>query len=236
RFYPAGGAALLALTFGDAKGAALSLDQWNKLKAEYPDRYRLLQESGMSVPGMGVAVSSKVDAGTVERLRAALLNPGSELSTALAAARLTDLQPANAAMYQQVAQLGYFTPKRLDGVRLVNFAQVQQLMKQGVPLIDDRAEAEYLEGHIAGALSIPYQERSDKTVDFDPKQDSFDLLRRFPDKSKPFIIACNGPECWKSYKGAVFARRHGYKTIYWYREGYPDWVKHGGPVRKGAQP
>ncbi len=236
RFYKEGGAALLALTFGNAAGAALSPAQWATLNKQYPGRYRMLFESTLQVPGMGVAISSKVPEDVRSRLAEALLSPSPELAQALAHAGLAGLQPVGSKSYSAVAELGYFTPKSLDGARTVDFAQVKQLMAQGVPLIDDRAQAEYLEGHIAGAVSVPYVERSDKNIGFDASKDQFDLLARFPDKSKPIIIACNGPECWKSYKGVVFALRHGYKTVYWYREGYPDWVKNGGPVHKGAQP
>lgn len=231
-FYKSGGAALLALTFGNAAGAALTPAQWRSLQSQYPDRYRLLTLSTLQVPGMGVALSTKLPDAVRARLTQALLSPDADLQQALQRAGLQGLEPVTAQQYAAVAELGYVTPRHLDGVKVVDFAQVRQLMAQGVTLIDDRASTEYAEGHIAGAVSVPYIEHSAKNVDFDASKDRFDLLARFPDKSKPLIIACNGPECWKSYKGAVFAVKHGYKTIYWYRGGYPDWVKNGGPVSK----
>jgi|YelNatPaOPRAMG01_1025707.scaffolds.fasta_scaffold07609_7 ABC-type phosphate/phosphonate transport system substrate-binding protein/rhodanese-related sulfurtransferase len=231
-FYKEGGAALLALTFGNAAGAALSPAQWESLKKQYPGRYRLLLESTLQVPGMGVALSNKLPEDVRTKLAQALLSPDADLAQALGQAGLQGLQPIAAQNYAAVAELGYFTPRHLDGAKTVDFAQVRQLMAQGVTLIDDRASTEYAEGHIAGAVSVPYIEHSDKNIGFDASKDQFDLLSRFPDKSRPLIIACNGPECWKSYKGVVFALRHGYKTIYWYREGFPDWVKHGGPVSR----
>ena len=54
------------------------------------------------------------------------------------------------------------------------------------------------------------------------------------DPAKPVIFACNGAECWKSYKASKVAVAKGFKTVYWFRGGLPEWVARGMPVEGGA--
>jgi rhodanese-related sulfurtransferase len=48
------------------------------------------------------------------------------------------------------------------------------------------------------------------------------------------IFACNGAECWKSYKSCVAAIKGGYKQVYWFRGGFPEWVARGYAVESVA--
>ena len=47
------------------------------------------------------------------------------------------------------------------------------------------------------------------------------------DKNQPVIFHCNGAECWKSYKAARVALTKGFKTVYWFRGGFPEWENGG---------
>lgn len=134
-----------------------------------------------------------------------------------------------AAPYKYVASLGHFTPAQLPGVTRVNAAQVQQLIAQGAQMIDVRSEKEYSEGHIPGARLVPYGEKSLKDIAFDAKADSFAGVDKL-DKAKPVIFACNGAECWKSYKASKAAAQRGFKEVYWFRGGLPEWRAEGLPV------
>ena len=53
------------------------------------------------------------------------------------------------------------------------------------------------------------------------------------DKTKPVIFACNGAECWKSYKAAKVAAAKGFKSVYWLRGGLPEWDAGGLPTEGG---
>ena len=44
---------------------------------------------------------------------------------------------------------------------------------------------------------------------------------------KPTIFSCNGAECWKSYKASKVAMAQGFKTVYWFRGGLPEWEATG---------
>jgi rhodanese-related sulfurtransferase len=122
------------------------------------------------------------------------------------------------------------TPDSLKGAILVDAAKAKSLADSGVMVIDARVANEYAEAHIKGAISVPYKEKSAKAVDFDASQDSIDLSKLPSDKNKAVLIYCNGAECWKSYKASMAAIKAGYKTVYWFRLGIPEWKAKGYPT------
>ena len=109
------------------------------------------------------------------------------------------------------------------GVVIVDAKKVQELQAKGAVLVDTRKAAEYGEGSIKGAISVPYDpEKSTKTAEFDASLDKFDLSK-LADKNAHIVVFCNSGTCFKSYKGAVVLAKNGYKHVYWYRSGVPDW-------------
>ena len=122
------------------------------------------------------------------------------------------------------------TPNTLAGVTVVDSAKVQEMMRSGVALYDTRVAAEYAEAHIKGAKSLPYKEKSAKAVGFDKAQDEFALDRLPADRNTAVIFYCNAGECWKSYKASKVAVDAGYKRVYWFRGGIPEWRSKGLPV------
>jgi rhodanese-related sulfurtransferase len=119
------------------------------------------------------------------------------------------------------------TPPSLKGAEVVDAAKAKALMDAGAKMIDTRVSNEYAEAHIKGAISVPYKEKSAKKADYDAALDSFDLSKLPADKAAPIVTQCNGPECWKSYKGAAAAIKAGYKKVYWFRGGFPEWKSKG---------
>lgn len=122
------------------------------------------------------------------------------------------------------------TPESLNGATVVNADKAKELMASGAKMVDTRVAAEYAEGHVKGAVSVPYKEKSKKSPDYDAKEDSFDLSKLASDKSNAIIAYCNGAECWKSYKGANEAVKAGHKKVYWFRDGFPAWKAKGYPT------
>ena len=219
-------AALLALEFGQADLAVAD----RRLAEEWLARNkgRILLET-RAAPMTGIAVLSTLDRLTKERIRSAFLAPNAK---ALATADLADLrrmQPISAKEYDYVSTLGYFTPRVLDGATIVSAEEVVALIKKGAALYDTRSEEEYRDKHIKGAKWLPYGEKSAKEVGFDFAKDRFDVARA-GEKQAPVIFACNGAECWKSYKSSVTALKAGYTQVYWFRGGFPEWVARGYPV------
>jgi ABC-type phosphate/phosphonate transport system substrate-binding protein/rhodanese-related sulfurtransferase len=225
-------AALLALEFGQADLAVADrrlAEQWL-----LRNKGRVLLET-RAAPMTGIAVLSTLDRATKDRIRSAFLAPNAKTVAAVDFAGLDvrRMQPISAKEYDYVATLGYFTPRILDGVKIVSAEEAADLMKKGVPLYDTRSEEEYRERHIRGARWLPYAEKSAKEVGFDPAKDAFNV-DRIADKNAAVIFACNGAECWKSYKSCVAAVKAGYSQVYWFRGGFPEWVARGYPVESVA--
>jgi rhodanese-related sulfurtransferase len=122
------------------------------------------------------------------------------------------------------------TPMTLPGAKLISSDEVVKAQSSGALVIDARIASEYADGHIKGAVNIPYREKSDKAVSFDPRQDEFNLAKLPADKGAAIILYCNGPECWKSFKASTAAIKDGYTNINWYRDGFPSWKSKGLPV------
>ena len=223
-------AALLALEFGQADIAVA--DQ--RLAEEWLKHHKgHILFTTKSAPGTGVAVLASLDRPMKERLRAAFLTPDLKAlrATEVAILGVTKMIPISAGDYQYVSTLGYFTPRVLKGATIITAEEADALMKGGVPIFDTRVKAEYDDRHIKGARSLPYGEKSHKEVDFDPSHDRFNLGGLSQDKNAPVIFACNGPECWKSYKASVTAIKAGYKKVYWFRGGFPEWKGKGFPTQ-----
>jgi ABC-type phosphate/phosphonate transport system substrate-binding protein/rhodanese-related sulfurtransferase len=222
-------AALLALEFGQADVAVAD----RRLAEEWLARNkgRVLLET-RAAPMTGIAVLSTLDRTTKDRIRSAFLSPNAKIIAAVDFAGLDvrRMQPISAKEYDYVSTLGYFTPRILDGVKIVNAEEAAELMRKGVPLYDTRSEEEYRERHIKGARWLPYVEKSAKEVGFDFAKDTFDVARAADNKATAVIFACNGAECWKSYKSCVAALKAGYTQVYWFRGGFPEWVARGLPV------
>ncbi len=86
-------------------------------------------------------------------------------------------------------------------------------------LVDSRVAAEYRDGHIPKAISIPA-----------PTMDQ--NRERLPrDLDHPVVFYCNGwPECKKSHEASSKAILWGYRHVYWFRDGIPVWQAKGYPV------
>jgi rhodanese-related sulfurtransferase len=178
--------------------------------------------SSRSVPGgMSVVMKNSLPDATRAKLESWLLSPSGGLS---GIGKVTF--HSDAANYKYVAALGNWTPSQLPGATIVNAAQVAEMHQKGVPVIDVRLGKEYYEKHIRGAVSIPYAEKSLKDVAFDAAIDEWAGPDKL-DKNQPVIFHCNGPECWKSYKAAKVALSKGFKTVYWFRGGFPEWETTG---------
>ncbi|UCH46296.1 MAG: rhodanese-like domain-containing protein [Nitrospiraceae bacterium] len=118
------------------------------------------------------------------------------------------------------------TPESLDGATVVDAEWVKQ--NEGkVMVFDARKKGEYVEGHIPGAISVPCKEKSEKSVDFDPSKDKWDMSKYPSDKNASIVVYCNGVKCWKSYKSIVRLAKDGYTNLYWLRDGFPGWQEKG---------
>jgi rhodanese-related sulfurtransferase len=109
--------------------------------------------------------------------------------------------------------------RRGTGGPWVTTLEATQLMNRSDALvIDVREPAEYAQGHIIGAKSVPLGE----------------LERRAPDlsknKAKPLIVHCERGN--RAGAALQVLRRHGYGTVYNLTGGYAAWQAAGLPTAK----
>lgn len=183
-----------------------------------------------ATPGLSVALrnDSKLSA---DALRSAL---GEALGGSAAlneGARALALKSED---FSYVSTLGYFTPRSLPGAQVVDAAAVAQLLQRGARYIDTRTDAEFKAGHPPGAVLVPYVEKSPKDADYDAQLDQFDLSRLGSDRGAELIFACNGPECWKSYKASRAAIQAGFTRVHWFRGGLPEWRGTGQKIESAS--
>ncbi len=213
-------AGLVAVDMGVVDATVVRQTEWNEWMQL---RGRALHAVATSVPvpgGLSVVVSKSLPEKSREKLARWFAN----------GAVTSGLKPvttrAEMSMYKAVAELGYFTPTHLPGATVVNAADVRKLVASGAVVVDTRSEKEYKAKRIPQAVFVPYHEKSLKDVAFDGAKDDFRDLGKL-DKEKPTVFSCNGAECWKSYKASKAALAAGFKSVYWFRGGLPEWEATG---------
>ncbi len=93
-------------------------------------------------------------------------------------------------------------------------------------IIDAREPADYVLGHIPGAVNLPY----DETVT-DPER-----LEKFDPQGKPIIVYCGGGTCELSMNLGFALVNAGKKKVLVYTGGWPEWSTSGYPIVKGPKP
>ena len=224
--YPQAG--LFALLIGTSEATIVRRDDWESWNREHAGIAKVLAVSNAVPGGFSVALRKKLPAETRGRLAHWFENDATSCGLKPVYAH-PDLSP-----YTRVAELGTFTPKALPGATVVTLPEVKALVSNGAVLVDTRIGEEYRDKHIPGARWLPYGEKSLKDVAFDARVDNFPGLAQL-DREQNIVFHCNGPECWKSYKASRAAIAAGYKHVYWFRGGMPEWEVAGERTEKSGQ-
>lgn len=132
-----------------------------------------------------------------------------------------------------VAAEGAPTPTALTGGKIVTADDARKLSDaKGTFFVDTRSPVNFGKGHVPGAASIAYKEKSEKVPNFDTSADQFDVAKLPADKNAKIVFYSDGPTGWKSYKAAVMSINAGHKNVMYFRGGYADWVSKGYPEEK----
>ncbi|MFA5810331.1 MAG: rhodanese-like domain-containing protein [Thermoleophilia bacterium] len=117
-------------------------------------------------------------------------------------------------------------PESLPGIKLINGQELKEMVdaKKNFVLIDNRDKEQFTKEHITGAVLITVDE-----LIGDPK------LSDKLDKNVPLVLYCNGIKCWRSPGAALLYQSLGFKEIYWYRSGLPEWIKLDFPTVKDGK-
>jgi rhodanese-related sulfurtransferase len=108
-------------------------------------------------------------------------------------------------------------------------ADAERLFRNQMLFLDARRSTVYADGHIAGARSFPVWES-----DIDDRVKK--LFEEGLDQRAPVVAYCSGGNCEDSHMLAEKLYMVGFDNVLIYKDGYPDWVKRGLPVSKGANP
>jgi rhodanese-related sulfurtransferase len=114
----------------------------------------------------------------------------------------------------------------------IGYNDVAALHNAGALTLDARRTSIYEQGHIAGARSFSVWES-----DVDEKVKKLFEERGDPaEQDKPIVIYCSGGDCEDSHMLAQKLWGAQFNNVYVYRDGFPDWQKHGGAIHTGGQP
>ena len=114
----------------------------------------------------------------------------------------------------------------------IRYDDVDALYKSGALFLDARRTSVYEQGHIAGARPFSVWES-----DIDDKVNRLFAERSDPrDQEKPIVAYCSGGDCEDSHMLAQKLWGIQINNVYVYKDGFPDWQSHGGPIHTGATP
>jgi len=117
---------------------------------------------------------------------------------------------------QAVAQTGFS-----ENVSIISLDEAAALFHaDGAIFIDARPKSFYDEGHIRGALCLPWQEAEEKC---------FEVIEKISPE-KPIITYCDGATCDLCDKLAVFLCDMGFENVSALANGWTTWNQYNLPV------
>ncbi|HEX7706011.1 MAG TPA: rhodanese-like domain-containing protein [Thermoanaerobaculia bacterium] len=180
----------------------------------------------------------------VEILTSTIERPAGETTTSVApiaapqgdprqsAATAPGTSPPAPAQQPQQDPLARFKPTPDRPSVDISGADAALLHARGALFLDARRTSVYEEGHIAGARNFSVWES-----DIDDKVNRLYGERSDPEQQDlPIVIYCSGGDCEDSHMLAQKLWGIQFNNVYVYKDGYPDWQRRNGAVRKGGQP
>lgn len=111
-------------------------------------------------------------------------------------------------------------PASLPGIQIISGAEAHKMWSaKSAVFLDNRVKVQFETEKIPGAQWFFCDELMQNPS-----------LADKLDKNKAYVVYCNGVTCWRSPAVAMMLQHLGFKKIYWYREGLPDWKKRGYPT------
>ncbi len=153
------------------------------------------------------------------------VKPAATPATKTAGAPATPATPPAAAPGQAPAKVELPVVPDMDTAIEVKLPFAKKFFDaSGAIFVDAREADEYADGHIKGALSVP----------FDAAAANPDLLKPFKNAGKPLILYCSGGDCELSHDLAKNMLADGIRKVLVFTDGYPAWKAAGYPVETGA--
>jgi len=142
-------------------------------------------------------------------------------------------QPSNPATQQPNKPTNQPFPPHPDKPYIeITYDAVKQLHDNGALFLDARRTSVYEQGHIAGARPFSVWES-----DIDEKVNKLFEERGEPkQQAEPIVVYCSGGDCEDSHMLAQKLWGIQYNNVYVYKDGFPDWQKHGAAIHTGSTP
>lgn len=108
-----------------------------------------------------------------------------------------------------------------NNIQVIDLAKAKDLFNEGEAVfLDSRSQSAYEESHILGAFSIPL---------LNLVRNRIDLEEILPDKNTILVTYCSGEGCDMAGELAEELARRGYRHLYVFRAGLPEWEAAGYP-------
>ena len=108
------------------------------------------------------------------------------------------------------------SPETVQGATTVGTAEAKQLFDQGAIFLDVRSDQDWEAGRIPGSKHLELKHVFNQ-----------ESLATVAQADQKLVIYCNSTGCMRSSKASKHAVEWGYKKVYYYRLGYPDWQSNG---------
>jgi rhodanese-related sulfurtransferase len=110
------------------------------------------------------------------------------------------------------------------GIKVIGLERMREIVEAGDPVIDARTAAEYVQGHIPGALLLDYYEMGRY----------FGGVVSHLTKDEVITLYCAGPDCEDSELLAREFYSMGYTNLLVFKGGYAEWLGAGLPVKTNS--
>jgi rhodanese-related sulfurtransferase len=120
-------------------------------------------------------------------------------------------------------QQAFISSQEYPGLVFITLNEAEDLwFNQQAIILDSRSEAEFAEGHIPGALSIPLEKI---------KTDDLAIISQLP-QDKPLMIYCEGGDCLTSLNLARILYQRGFLDLRVFSGGWKEWMAAGLPTER----
>jgi rhodanese-related sulfurtransferase len=115
-------------------------------------------------------------------------------------------------------------------VREITSQDAWDAFRLHLPFLDARRTADFAEGHVPGAWSVPVWEAQPEAA-----ITAFEASAN-PGSRDPIVLYCSGGGCEDARLLANRLVALGYRNLLLYAGGFPDWTAKARPVATGARP
>lgn len=118
--------------------------------------------------------------------------------------------------FQGEFRRSFFSSEDYPSMTFIALSEAEELFVQKTAVfIDSRSKEDYAQGHILGALNIPFEEQKERDI---LVQLSFPI-------EQTLVVYCDGDECQSSVELAKILHERGFLSIKVFFGGWAEWVK-----------